>query len=166
MRIRPATIHDAAAIATIQVNSWRAAYRGLMPQPVLDSLSVEQRAGFWEKLLSDEHRTVVADSQAGPIGFCSVIPARDGAARVAEIAAIYVLPGHWRQGAGRALCAAAFESAASDGFSAIILWVLANNTRALSFYTAQGFVRDGREREEALPDGTLIPELGLHRSLP
>jgi len=41
--IRPATPEDARAIAEVHVASWRYAYRGLLPDDVLDRLSVEER---------------------------------------------------------------------------------------------------------------------------
>ena len=49
--IRPATVDDAAAVAHVHVSSWRSTYRGLMPDAVLDSLSVERRAEFWREVI-------------------------------------------------------------------------------------------------------------------
>ena len=166
MLIRPATPNDASAIAVIHVGTWQAAYRGMIPEAILDALSADGRADFWHGLLSAEHRTMVAESNAEVIGFCSLIPAREGETGVAEIAALYVIPAHWRQGAGGALCAAVFKAAIEDGFSTITLWVLAANERAISFYQAQGFARDGTVRTEELSDGSLIPEVRLRRRLP
>ena len=40
VELREATPADAPALAAVQVASWRAAYRGLMPDGVLAGLSV------------------------------------------------------------------------------------------------------------------------------
>jgi hypothetical protein len=45
--VRPARPGDAEAIATVHVRSWQAAYPGIVPQPVLDRLSIERRAASW-----------------------------------------------------------------------------------------------------------------------
>ncbi len=44
VRIRPATPKDAQGIAWVHVETWRAAYAGLIPANVLAQLSVEQDA--------------------------------------------------------------------------------------------------------------------------
>jgi hypothetical protein len=48
MEIRAATISDAYGIAEIQVAGWQAAYRGLMPDSLLDGLSVPKREEMWQ----------------------------------------------------------------------------------------------------------------------
>ncbi len=39
--IRPATDADAAAIRAVQIQSWREAYRGIVPDSYLDALDPE-----------------------------------------------------------------------------------------------------------------------------
>ncbi|MEU6929538.1 hypothetical protein AB0A05_10295 [Streptomyces sp. NPDC046374] len=43
MPIREAAPSDAAAVAAVHIRSWRAAYRGLVPDAYLDSLDVGER---------------------------------------------------------------------------------------------------------------------------
>jgi hypothetical protein len=62
--VRRAVVEDAEAIAAVHVASWRAAYRGLIDQEVLDRLSVEQRAQAHRALLADAsspHRVLVCE---------------------------------------------------------------------------------------------------------
>jgi len=47
--VRRAEPRDAPAVARVHVASWRQAYRGLLPQEYLDSLSVEARTTTWAK---------------------------------------------------------------------------------------------------------------------
>jgi ribosomal protein S18 acetylase RimI-like enzyme len=154
MQIRPASISDAESIARIHVASWQAAYRGQMPDSVLDNLNVEKRAAFWRSHLT-EHPTAtfVAELNQEIVGFCDLIPSRDKDANLpttAEIAAIYIHPGHWHQGAGRALCLRALETARSEHFADVTLWTLASNSAARSFYETIGFRLDGATKSEPI----------------
>jgi hypothetical protein len=49
--IRDAIVSDAQAIASVRVSSWRAAYRGLLPDDVLAGLSVAARRRSWSDIL-------------------------------------------------------------------------------------------------------------------
>jgi len=154
MQVRQATIADTNKIAQIHVASWQAAYRGQIPDVVLDNLDVEKRASFWRShLASHPLGTFVAELNQEIIGFCDLIPSRDQDSNVqaiAEIAAIYVHPNHWRQGAGRMLCQRALDAARRENFTAVTLWVLALNVAAHSFYQAMGFHLDGATKSEPM----------------
>ena len=52
MDIRPATPADANALAKLHIDSWRAAYRGLVPDPHLASLDYDRRAQRFRESLS------------------------------------------------------------------------------------------------------------------
>ncbi len=54
--IRPATAMDADAIAKVHVTAWRESYSGLVPDLVLDALSVSSRAERWRRILSETPR--------------------------------------------------------------------------------------------------------------
>lgn len=154
MQIRLATIADAESIARIHVGAWQAAYRGLMPDAILNNLSAEKRAAFWQTHLARRPlRTFVAESDRAIIGFCDLLPSRDKDSDpkiVAEIAAIYIHPNHWRQGAGRALCRSAWETARNESFISMILWSLISNIAARAFYEALGFRLDGATKLETM----------------
>jgi GNAT superfamily N-acetyltransferase len=82
-------------------------------------------------------RTIVAERIGELLGFAVVLRREDGDA---ELDGLFVEPGQWRQGIGRALVEEAERIAVHDG--AAHLWVIAN-TRALDFYGACGFVTVG-----------------------
>jgi ribosomal protein S18 acetylase RimI-like enzyme len=153
MQIRDAIASDAHRIAQIHVTSWRAAYRGQMPDVVLDNLDVEKRAAFWRAHLNRQPTgTFLAELEGKIIGFCDLIRSRDQDSDpqiVAEIAAIYVDPDFWRQGTGRILCLRALEAARHERFAAVTLWVLASNTAARNFYQNMGFHLDGATKSES-----------------
>lgn len=148
--IRSAKPGDAHTIAEIHVAAWRIAYRGLLPDEVIHSLSVEQRRGFWKGVLSKPSGSKVdlAEDDEGPIAFCSYGPTRDDDADgAAEIYALYVHPDKWRRQAGRALCEQALREAALRGHGAMTLWVVKGNESACHFYERLGFAPDGAERK-------------------
>ncbi|HZV35381.1 MAG TPA: GNAT family N-acetyltransferase [Verrucomicrobiae bacterium] len=168
MLVRAATISDAAAIARIHVDTWRAAYRGHGPDSVLANLSVERREAFWRERLTQEKGAVfVAEEKGSVIGFCDLIPSRDADAdaQVVEIAAIYIEPASWRKGAGGALCKQAFAEAQNRGCKSITLWVLTTNTAARHFYERIGFVPDGSSKTDKWPDGSALSEVRYRISI-
>jgi GNAT superfamily N-acetyltransferase len=123
--IRRATPGDVIAVATVHVRSWQAAYRGLMPDEVLDGLSVERRAGMWRSVLQT------------------------------ELASIYLLPEAWGCGSGRALMARAVGAMREAGYASAVLWVLVGNERARRFYEIAGWSCDGAEKSERFGSATL-----------
>jgi ribosomal protein S18 acetylase RimI-like enzyme len=135
----------------VQVTTWRAAYAGLVDADVLDAMSVDERTRMFRAWLGGtvSARHFVADAGGAVVGFCTVAtPARDTAlgVRVAEIAAVYVLPEHARAGIGTALLEATTASLREDGYQAVVLWTLRANEPAQRFYEAHGFARDGAEK--------------------
>jgi len=150
VEVRRAVPDDAAPIAAVHVRAWQVAYRGLMPDDVLDGLSVERREEMWQQALTGEDSpgVYVAVTDGAVVGFCAVAaPSRDDDAEdgVGEIAAIYVEPDVWRTGAGRALMDVALEDLRADGWQWVTLWVLAENQPARDFYSRYGFEPDGAE---------------------
>lgn len=167
--IRPATVPDADGIARVHVDSWRFAYQGLLPQPMLDGLSVERRAGFWRDGVSHplpRAVTLVAVRGERVVGFCSCGPDResDAPSTQGEVAAIYVAPDSARQGIGHALMDAAIAHLAREGFAEAILWVLADNRIGKDFYTGYGWRRSGRTRVESF-HGVEVTEIGYHLAI-
>jgi ribosomal protein S18 acetylase RimI-like enzyme len=147
MQVCKATIADAKRIAQIHIETWRAAYRGQMPDAVLDALDVNRRKTFWSnRLATQPHGVSVAEVNEEIVGFCDLIPSRDTdskSQKVGEIAAIYVHPEFWRKGAGKELCSHSLNEAHRQKYAAVTLWVLSSNTAARNFYEAMGFCLDG-----------------------
>lgn len=76
--IRPARPEDARGIAEVHVASWRAAYAGLIPQQVLDDLSVDRREQMWREAASSGRSVLlIAAAPAGILGFFSGGASRD-----------------------------------------------------------------------------------------
>ncbi|MET0495020.1 MAG: GNAT family N-acetyltransferase [Actinoplanes sp.] len=159
MFIRPAAADDAAAIAAVQVRSWRAAYRGLLPREELDALDIGRGAQTWTRILAASQwprsGTLVAEGEDGVVGFAALSPTRDDdadPALVGELAALYSLEQVWGTGVGRSLMTAAQAALTEAGYTRSGLWVLENNTRARRFYEAAGWAPDGAVRQDGVTE--------------
>lgn len=158
--IRDAVADDAPEVARIHVQSWRAAYRGLIAQEVLDGLSISERTEGWRRGIEEPLPTglglLVADRGDSLAGWVSFGSGRDpDGVRDGEIYGIYADPRCWSTGAGHALLVAAEERLLSAGHDRAYLWVLDGNDRADRFYARQGWVEDGAIKVEERPSFTL-----------
>lgn len=145
-RVRPAVVDDADAIARVQVRSWQVAYRGFMPDDLLDSLDVTAGARQQRERLGQlppgAQCFVAIDPTGQTVGFVQVGDYEEGDGS-GQVYAIYVAPEHWSTGAGRALMAAALDFLTAGGPRPVRLWALDGNERARRFYERCGFVADG-----------------------
>ncbi|RAS64067.1 L-amino acid N-acyltransferase YncA [Lentzea atacamensis] len=155
MTVRLAEPADALAIASVRVRSWRTAYRGQIPDEVLDNLSLEERIPMWERASRRGEVWVGLDGDQ-VVGFICTGPSHEADA-VSQLYAIYLLPSAW--GTGLALPLA---EAGLAGLTDVVLWVLEDNQRARRFYERLGFTADGTTREEIFGD-TVVKELRYRR---
>jgi GNAT superfamily N-acetyltransferase len=145
--VRLARVDDAAAIAALDVASWRAAYRDLMPRSYLDALSVEEQTqGFARGLERDAKRgkrTLVAEDEGTIAGYAVVGP--DAGSSDGLLFLMYVAPDRWGTGTARALMRASRAALLELGYRRAALWVLEDNSRARRFYEADGWSRDEQQ---------------------
>lgn len=146
--VRPAAVEDADALAMIEVESWQAAYRGLMPDAFLDGLPQAEKAESWRRTLSNlgypgGKRVLVAAGEAGLVGLVSVGPT-PGPENQGLIYLLYILPEYWGRGVGQDLMSAALQELQNLGISEAILWVLRDNRRARRFYEQHGWRENGQ----------------------
>jgi GNAT superfamily N-acetyltransferase len=166
-QFRDATSADAGAIAAVQVAAWRMAYRGLLPDAVLDGLSTVEATDRWAEILSAGATIVLAiDDGAAVVGFAATGPSPDSDdPALGRLYAIYLAPAHVGTGLGHRLHAAATDRLRTAGFTAAELWVLRGNERALRFYAREGWVATGRTQVEIGPGGDRRDELHLRLEL-
>lgn len=166
--VRDASIDDAAGIAKVRVQTWRTAYRGLVPQSVLDRMDVqreaERRVELWEEHHADARRhELVAVADGEVVGWAMCGPAYDRVEGVTgELYAIYAMQDRWSRGVGHALLAESERRLAADGHERAYLWVLAGNERAATFYEQHGWHEDGGEKvEQGMHERRRVRTLGV-----
>ena len=127
--IRSARPEDARRIARLDVETWRAAYAGILATPFLVGLSTQRRELGWATVIEREpHDVRVAVATDGEIlGFGSCGRSRAGAAFAGEVFTLYVAPDWQNQGIGRRLLVALFERLVGLGCGSAIIWVLREN---------------------------------------
>jgi len=167
LAVRAARPDDAEAIADAHVRGWLATYRGLVPDAILDGLSVERRASHWRDTISAETtaaapttRTWVVEDGGAVQGFASTGPIRDqsdGLPGAGEVLAIYLAPEARGRGLGRTLFQHAVDDLQARAFDPIVVWVFEANAGARRFYEAAGFQPDGARQpvdfgEASLPE--------------
>lgn len=171
MPIRLATVDDAQAIAEAHVAAWQAAYAGLMPQTVLDALSLERRLKSWQRTLSAPSRFITAvatDSSADVVGFALYGQERDDVGinqSAGELFAINLQPQAWRCGFGRQLCDWVQTYSRDQQWQSLALWVLCENLRARAFYESLGLVTDGVVKVDTALIGSSLNELRYRKWL-
>jgi ribosomal protein S18 acetylase RimI-like enzyme len=143
MGIREATPQDAPMIAHVHVESWRTAYRGILPDDFLDGLTAQSREERWRERLANpvaQQCILVVEEEPGRlVGFAFGGPERDGTPGYdSEIYAIYLLAERRRQGIGRQLMSLSARHLVDRGFAAALLWTFEANGRARAFYEALG----------------------------
>lgn len=140
--IRRAGAADAAAIARIQVQSWRETYGGIVPQAYLDQLSAGREERQWRRGLGTGGWAFVAEWESQVVGFASGGLSRARRDITGELFVLYLLRGFHRRGVGRALFDACHYELARCGHHGLLVWVLADNP-ARGFYERLGGVEAG-----------------------
>lgn len=162
--IRPARLEDASGIARVHVDSWRATYKGLVPDAYLASLSYEERERGRLRILKDQQSGkafsftyVATDETERIVGFVSGGRDRTGITGYSgELYAIYLLAEAQGLGLGRRLTHALVESLLRHGITTMTVVVLAENP-ARHFYESLG-AQMLREQEDEI-GGRRLKEL-------
>jgi len=136
---------DLCEISRIYEESWKFAYRGIVPQDYLDSI----KAGSWVEYLGTPGRHSLVITEGGEyLGTASYSPSRSAdSAGLGEIISLYLLPRSMGKGYGIKLLKAALEELEKLGYAEVFLWVLEENARARSFYEKAGFLPSGQSLE-------------------
>jgi len=152
----------------VTVAGWREGYREIVAREKLAERPVDRwrhEVGVGLRRPDADAFTYVAEIDGGFAGYCYVAaPTREVelGPEVAELVAMYVDPGHWRQGAGEALMGAALERLAGLPYREAVLWTFKENGRAIAFYERQGWSADGAEK---VHPRTGEPAIRMRRSL-
>ncbi|MCP3782528.1 MULTISPECIES: GNAT family N-acetyltransferase [Micromonospora] len=181
--VRPARPSDAGEIARLQLATWRAAYRRILPRHVLDNLDEAYLARRWSAAVqeppSGAHRVLVAVEQAEQsylVGFAASGPAdaealapgepaealADGVAAVTDL---LVEPRWGRRGHGSRLLAAMVDHWREDGFTRAVAWAFDADAATRKFLTSTGWEPDGAARALDVDD-MLVPQVRLHVGVP
>ena len=138
-------------MARVQLATWDAAYRELLPPEALD-LQPADVAAAWEHALSSPpsayHRVLVALDGLEVVGLASCEPAPDEDLEVptGELGALLVEPRWGRRGHGSRLLAAAVDLWREDAVQQAVAWVFEQDQVLADFLTSGGWGPDNAGR--------------------
>ena len=168
--VRIAWADDAAAIAELQLRTWREVYAGVVPVEALPA-DLDAAAGAWRASLSApkdaRNRVLVALERNRVVGFAITAPAADpdcDSVQDAELMEFTVDPDERGKGHGSRLLQAAVDTMRADRFTRSLLWAIASDDALRRFLTDAGWAPDTAHRELDL-DGegtTLVKQVRLH----
>ena len=144
LTIRSATDADVTDVARIHVASWRDAYRGVIPDAVIDARGVEGAAAMWSANLAKfPGNLTVAETPDGQIaGFSCAGPVTDlerSGPFESEVYALHVRPDMRRRGVGAALLRHAIRRARDElHLHSMIVWTLEGLRLSRRFYEREG----------------------------
>lgn len=161
IHIRHAEERDAEGISTVHDAAWMEAYRGIIPGAELSRMVARRGPHWWQSGLRRSRRVLVLDFEGTIAGYATY-----GANRApsfpysGEIFELYLAPEYQGLGLGGRLFRAVRRALSDAGLNGTLVWVLAENERAVSFYSSLGGAligsteeRFGDERRERLAFG-------------
>ena len=137
-------------MAAVDVESWRAAYGGLLPPEYLESLDGTVRAEEWRRAIPNDtaegrKRWFVTEGER-VIGYA--LAGRPRGSTEGMLYLLYTAPSAWGSGAGSALLESCAEFMRSLGLPRAVLWVVEENSHARRFYEREGWRPTGSRRTD------------------
>jgi len=144
--IREAGAGDADAIAALHALSWRATYRGILPDSFLDHEAEAERRAVWSRFFvspplggaafvaldgNRTHQAFIAFERGDEPGYDAVIEN------------LHVAPTAHGKGLGKSLLGRVAAHLIDSGFSSVCLRVYDSNVPAIAFYERLGGRIDG-----------------------
>ncbi len=168
MTIAAASEHDVSSLAALSIEVWIGTYlaHGVSPFFADYALSEFTPANFKAILKSPNETILVSRNIEGIDGYVRLSfdsPDPVNGSLQTEIKTLYVQPRHQKRGIGRHLLKAACKLCNGRASPAPWLTVNAENSRAIRFYRAQGFVEIGETAFEI--EERSYPNLVMAKSL-
>lgn len=132
--IRRAEKEDIRQVSEILVEDWQKAYRGIIADEYLDSMSVDNR---YEIEVKRYQSYIVAADKEKILGY-AWLESTDEEPADCEIIALYVRYSDRKNGIGRLLLNYAINHFKSLGKKKMIIWCLKDNVESRKFYEKVG----------------------------
>ena len=127
----------------VHCTSWQEAYRGIVSDRYLDSMTVEATTARARQF---PENTLVAKDKENVVGFAVYGPSRDeDLTDAGEVVAIYVLSEYYGRKIGYRLMNEAISRLGE--YNTVLVWVFEKNERAIRFYHKYGFEFDGSRKQ-------------------
>lgn len=156
--LRPATVADRDAIAALHLASWQSAYGIELSEEVLrDRLPGYLTEKWAAREFGPDQVTLLLEDAGGLAGFACAWADRP----IPLIDNLHVDPARRGGGLGGRLLSAMNGALAERGYARSELTVLSRNTRAYSFYLAQGGEDEGEEGDDLMGKPVRVRRIGF-----
>ncbi|MBQ8783969.1 MAG: GNAT family N-acetyltransferase [Clostridia bacterium] len=138
---------DETALAYIQTESWKVAFKTILSDEILQKCTEITRTTASYKRLLDEKigNGYILEVDEKPHCIAWWDKARDDdMPDYAELICIHSLQDKWRKGYGTKMMDRVLSDIKAAEYSKVMLWVFTDNDRARAFYEACGFVTYGK----------------------
>jgi ribosomal protein S18 acetylase RimI-like enzyme len=136
--VRSGNLSDAPALSEVFRLTWSQAYLGIIPHLHLDSMIRRRGVEWWRSTIKSGNGVLVLQVAGSTAGYATLGAARARGKQEGEIYELYVTPTHQGLGFGELLFEACRHQLDTRRFSGLIVWALADNTRATEFYWRRG----------------------------
>jgi ribosomal protein S18 acetylase RimI-like enzyme len=138
--IREAVPADATEIARVHDDAWRSTYQGIIPHLHLEKMITRRSPVWWHKSLRKSKAGISVLTFDDIVqGYVSFGPARiPHRSKTGEIFELYLAPTFQGLGLGKKLFVAARQTLNRQGWRSLLVWALAENEGACSFYSRLG----------------------------
>lgn len=147
--IRRVKMGDENILAYIQTESWKEAFRDIVPEEkLLECTQIERVTRMYRKLLEEQKGNgYILELDGKPHCIAWWDKSREKSMpEYAELICIHSLKGNWHKGYGSRMMERILEDVKEAGYSRIMLWVFEKNIRAIRFYEAHGFAAGGKKQ--------------------
>lgn len=149
VNIRKVQHGDENNLAYIQTESWKEAFKDIVPADLLSECTGIERATAMYKSLIDENKgngyILELDGKPHCIAWWDASREKDMPG-YAELICIHSLMDNWHKGYGSMMMDRVLGDVKAAGYSKIMLWVFDSNVRAIRFYEEHGFTASGRKQ--------------------
>ncbi len=136
--VRRAELSDATALSEIFRDSWQLAYRGMIPHLHLQRIILRRNLTWWRSSIRSDELILVLEVAGKLAGYATCGLARTRAERRGEIYELYLAPVYQGLGFGEHLFEACRATLDQKSMKGLVVWSLAANDGAISFYWKRG----------------------------
>lgn len=141
IKIRNIKKEDIPEVVNIQIDGWRATYKGMIDDEYLENMNVEKKIKMREKDYK-ETGFIVAEHDNKVVGFCrytdNIEKTPETPKADCELRALYVKPEVKHNGIGKKMFQYAVNEFKNIGKTKMVLWCLKDNVLARKFYEKMG----------------------------
>ena len=157
--VKPAGVVDALSIAEVFRLSWLNTYAAIIPQSHLEYMVKRRGVAWWRSAIRSRDTVNVLKFDGRIVGYATCGSSRDSSTYEGEIYEIYLLPEYQGAGLGELLFEACRHHLDERRLRGMIVWCLADNTRAMEFYERRGGVCIASSHE--MLGGTQLEKIAL-----